>query len=389
MLRVTRTKGKKGLTNKFISVGGNFKEFGGPMNTLYHLDEYLNDKFGLSLADCATWSLDPSMKNNFLFPLSSDQMVKRIQLYAYNAGYPEFLFDFHSFRSGIICNAIANCIKQDRRTIQEICDLVRLVVDWASERVMKRYIREVFTMHYVVNSLSNSTVKTRLIPLEVLNDPANMHKCNIASARWPIDTTYKQLVSEWKVTFTLCLHPSLSSDDKDSLTQTAFHKALVLYVQNNELCPERSYSSNMKVGRELIIDNINSNPESFESIKEELHSLVVEDFSRITKDVFKRRFKSPMPKILQTAEKKTRNNWSSQEEYAFQQLFAIHKKKDGLYDYKKIVDEFLPLSNRSADQIRDKIKWSARKEKKMAGNVSAHEPSGLLAKRKLNALYNK
>ena len=60
-----------------------------------------------------------------------------------------------------------------------------------------------------------------------------------------------------------------------------------------------------------------------------------------------------------------------------------------LYDYKKIVDEFLPLSNRSADQIRDKIKWSARKEKKMAGNVSAHEPSGLLAKRKLNALYNK
>lgn len=382
MLRITRTKGKKKLVNKFISVGGDFKVYA-PMNTLWHLDEYLNDSFGLSLTDCATWSLDSSFKKKFLFPLSSDQMVKRIQLYAYNAGYPEFLFDFHSFRSGIICNAIANCIKDNRRSVQEICDLVRLVVDWASERVMKRYIREVFTMHYVVNSLSNSTVKTKLIPLEVLNNPAKMHKCTIDSARWPFDTSYKQLVSEWKVMFALCLHSSLSPDEKESLTQTAFNKALVLFAKSNALCKDGSFSFQMKIGRDFVLNNVNSYPASYESIKAELHDLVVEEFSCITEDGFHSRFKSPLPKIPQTLGVKTRNNWSSEEESNFQQLFVMNKKVDGTYDYKKIIDEFLPLSNRSVDQIRWKVTWSARKEKKMAENISEFsEPSGLLSKRK-------
>jgi hypothetical protein len=380
LLRITRSKAKKNLVNKFITVGGNFKIYG-PMNTLWYLDEYLNDSFGLNLSDCATWSLDLTLNNKPLFPLSSDQMVKRIQLYAYNAGYPEFLFDFHSFRSGIICNAIANCIKENRRSIQEICDLVRLVVDWASERVMKRYIRDVFTMHYVVNSLSNSTVKTKLIPLEVLNNPAKMHKCNIASARWPVDTSYKQFACEWKVMFTFCLHPSLSSDEKDSLTQTAFNKAIVLFAKSNTLCKDGNFSAHMKIGREFILNHVNSYPASFESIKAELNDLVEEEFSRITKDDFLSRFKSPLPKIPQNLEKKRRNNWSAKESSDFQHFFAMNKKKDGTYDYKKIIDEFLPFCNRTIEQIRWRITWSARKEKKLEGNLS--ESSGLLSKRKL------
>jgi hypothetical protein len=68
-----------------ISIVGDIRSFGS-LNTLWHIDEYLWDSFGLDLSQCMIWRLDKDFKDLRLFPLSSDQILKRTQLYAYNAG---------------------------------------------------------------------------------------------------------------------------------------------------------------------------------------------------------------------------------------------------------------------------------------------------------------
>lgn len=85
LLRIRRAKGKKNW-NKMISVVGDIKTYG-TLNVLWHLDEYLWDMFQLELSQCHKWRVDERVRFKLLFNLSSDQILKRIQLYAYNAGY--------------------------------------------------------------------------------------------------------------------------------------------------------------------------------------------------------------------------------------------------------------------------------------------------------------
>ena len=92
MLRIRRAKGKKNW-NKRISLVGDIR-VNGLFNTLWHLDEYLWSSFGLKLPECKHWRTDERYKNLRLFDLSSDQILKRIQLYAYNAGLTYLMYLF-------------------------------------------------------------------------------------------------------------------------------------------------------------------------------------------------------------------------------------------------------------------------------------------------------
>jgi hypothetical protein len=258
--------------------------------------------------------------------------------------------------------------------------LVRFTVDWASEKVMRVYIREVFTSHFVINSLSNSTVQTLLIPLEVLNDPEKMHSCLISSVRWPASTSYDQLVVEWKASFTMSLDLSLSADEKDSLARKAFRTALLRYSKSLGIGTGMNTSSKCKVTRELIISKINNDSRCVNAIKQNFTKLVATDFISITKAIFDDTYEPIVPKQQKPLRRNYRHNWSVEEEAIFQGVFKTSKKADGKYDYTKIISNLRHRINRTDDQIRWKVTWTAAKEKKL-DNSTVLSPKNLSVKR--------
>lgn len=246
---------------------------------------------------------------------------------------------------------------------------------------MKIYIRDIFTSHFVINSLSNSSVHSKLIPPEVLSNPEKMHRIVLHSVRWPASTSYNQLIAEWKTLFTMSLHNSLSSEEKQLLTNKAIRAALLRYSNLLVIDEGSNSTTKIKIAKESIICDINENPSSVEKVKISLRSLVEKDFVSITKQKFDLWYDLVVPNKQITPRKKTRSNWSVKEEDYFQKVFQSSKQENGKYNYKHIVDKLRPYVSRTDDQIKWKVAWTIEKERKRLEYATENLEAPVLGKR--------
>lgn len=73
-----------------------------------------------------------------------------------NAGYPNFLFTFHSFRSGFICTVVMkNNLDETERTA--VFEVVSQVAGWSDKsRCMHGYVKEALKKTIVTTRLTNN-----------------------------------------------------------------------------------------------------------------------------------------------------------------------------------------------------------------------------------------
>ena len=123
-----------------------------PLDAVYHLNRYLQQRFGLSLTDLVTETPHPYASKP-LWPLARDAMRERLKKRLVQAGFPSDRWAFHSLRSGFICSALLTAgADQGRRT--SVLETTAVVAGWAVYgRAQRAYIKTVAQRSIVASRL--------------------------------------------------------------------------------------------------------------------------------------------------------------------------------------------------------------------------------------------
>jgi hypothetical protein len=126
ILRVT--KGKP-TWNHPVTLEGTI-DIPSPLNVVYWLEQYLLERWGLSLATYESWRLSLEQRLERLWTWSEDSMRENFKTRAQWAGFPRALFTFHSLRAGFLCSAILKA-GTDPNAVRAVLENTALVADWA------------------------------------------------------------------------------------------------------------------------------------------------------------------------------------------------------------------------------------------------------------------
>ncbi|KAH7816076.1 uncharacterized protein MONOS_13507 [Monocercomonoides exilis] len=180
----------KGIRNDdhCVTVEGDIKEKNN-LNVIWWLEEYLVIQYGLTLTTFDTWNLG-ELGSHFLWGMRKGAMRARLQKRAKQAGYPEQMFGFHSFRSGFICSALLK-IENNPELKENVLETAAYIANWKLGSPVE--------MQYVDRTTRGTIVANRLnFPREVLeedvvfsadlSDPSVFHNIVIGESEWKRDS---------------------------------------------------------------------------------------------------------------------------------------------------------------------------------------------------------
>lgn len=140
-----------------------------PDNIIYFLEKMLVQRFRLSLT---SWQPDATQSARKLLPFSKNNLCQRLQTRAFMAGYPRYLFGFHSLRTGFICSAL---LHQGSRN-ESFVEMTALVGGWRpSERAQIGYLRTAVKSTIISNHLIQPNSPNPLSSTRNIN-PETFHR---------------------------------------------------------------------------------------------------------------------------------------------------------------------------------------------------------------------
>ncbi|KAH7832790.1 uncharacterized protein MONOS_14101 [Monocercomonoides exilis] len=122
------------------------------LNVVWWLEQSLVEEYGLSLTEFNEWDLD-QLGRQYLWGIRKGVMRVRLQKRAKQAGYPDNIFGYHSFRSGFICSALIKG-RSDPSKRDSIIEATALVGNWqAGSAAQWNYVKETEKSIVIANRL--------------------------------------------------------------------------------------------------------------------------------------------------------------------------------------------------------------------------------------------
>ena len=120
---------------------------------LYFLERHTQKTLQVSIRQVATGQISDSIKAEKVWNLSLAAMRERLKIRLSQAGFPDNLFSFHSFRSGFICSSLLLAGK-DPGQQGSVLDHTAFVAGWVPYgRAQKRYVKSVAEVMIVASRL--------------------------------------------------------------------------------------------------------------------------------------------------------------------------------------------------------------------------------------------
>ena len=120
---------------------------------LYFLERHTQKTLKVSIRQVAKGEISETIKSEKVWNLSLAAMRERLKMRLSQAGFPDSLFSFHSFRSGFICSSLLLAGK-DPGQQGSVLDHTAFVAGWIPYgRAQKRYVKSVAEVMIVASRL--------------------------------------------------------------------------------------------------------------------------------------------------------------------------------------------------------------------------------------------
>ncbi|KAL6053045.1 hypothetical protein QOT17_018219 [Balamuthia mandrillaris] len=143
---------------------------------VYWLALHLQSKHDLCLQDLAQWNLTEEQRQTFLWGWDRDALNMRLRSRAKAAGYPPYLFSFHSLRAGFLCSALIKEGLNNLNTRVDVLNKTAMVAGWVPNgRSQHRYVKDtlkraIVCTHLVTPAGSTSDIDAQLITKEAFHE---------------------------------------------------------------------------------------------------------------------------------------------------------------------------------------------------------------------------
>ncbi|KAH7817155.1 uncharacterized protein MONOS_13303 [Monocercomonoides exilis] len=155
------------------------------LNVIWWLEQYLVEEFGLSLTNFDKWELK-ELEEQFIWQLRKGAMRVRLKKRAVQAGYPDNLFGFHSFRSGFICSALLKAGENQEKRKQAL-EATAFVGNWILiSKSQWEYVKETEKAVIIGNRLGfpDETVEDDVYYDMALTSPQVYHNIKLNEPIW-------------------------------------------------------------------------------------------------------------------------------------------------------------------------------------------------------------
>ncbi|KAH7820174.1 uncharacterized protein MONOS_17885 [Monocercomonoides exilis] len=155
------------------------------LNVIWWLEQYLVEEFGLSLTNFDKWELK-ELEEQFIWQLRKGAMRVRLKKRAVQAGYPDNLFGFHSFRSGFICSALLKAGENQEKR-KQVLEATAFVGNWAFiSKSQWEYVKETEKAVIIGNRLGfqDEAIESDDYYDMTLTSPAIYHNIKLNEPIW-------------------------------------------------------------------------------------------------------------------------------------------------------------------------------------------------------------
>ncbi|KAH7815747.1 uncharacterized protein MONOS_16045 [Monocercomonoides exilis] len=347
------------------------------LNFIWWFEQYLVQEFGLSLTRFDEWNLK-DLGWERVWGLRKGAMRVRIQKRAKQAGYPEKLFGFHSFRSGFLCSALLK-IGDSPYKRESVLETASIIAKWKfGGPTEEKYLNRTSKATIIANRTNfPSDVLESDNPYDFdLSKPEVFHNMKINQSEWKIDSIIVTLrfyilqvikFACWKLGY-----PSSYVSKLHSMAATKFMKEHDIKRKKTQTTIQACKEYVLQLVKTSGGDLIDIANEFLSQIDDYLDGKIILD----VKDFEPRKKLREERTINPITNCKSRIHWTRMEDD-----ILIKELMDG----KSFADIGEKLKIRSANSCRDRV----RNIIKQLTNEKAKESSGILMNLRRNTSRSK